>query len=290
MDNRTDVCVVILTYNEEANISQALDSVIGWASEVFVLDSFSTDRTLEIARNYPCRIVRHHFENYAKQRNFAVEGLGIRTGWVLFLDADEWLPAALKDEIASVIERNPEENGFYLKGRFLFMGRWIRRGYYPTWILRFFRRGKARCGERTVNERLIVEGKTGRLEHDFIHEDRKDFSEWIAKHNRYAQMEAFELLKGIREDEIRARLLGAQNERKSWLRRHIWNRLPPLVRPFMFFFYRYFLCCGFLDGKPAFIYHFFQALWFPMLIDVRFLEMRNKKQPRGGCAAGEWRA
>ncbi len=274
---KASLCVVILTYNEEANIARSLDSVVGWAHQVFVLDSYSTDRTLEIAGHYPCEIVEHHFEDYARQRNFALEQLGIRSEWILFLDADEWLPAELKDEIASLIRSNPAENGFYINRRFRFMCKWIMRGYYPTWILRLFRLGKARCEQRTVNEHIIVEGKTGRLEHDFIHEDRKSMSEWIVKHNRYAQMEALELLKGpYRRDEIDCRFFGAQSERKRWLRHKFWNHLPLFVRPFIFFFYRYILRGGFLDGKAAFIYHFFQALWFPMLIDVRLLEMRAK--------------
>ena len=275
--NSTDAAVVILTYNEEANIAQALDSVSGWARQIFIVDSFSTDRTLDIARAYQCEIVQHAFDNYAKQRNFAINGLGIKCEWVFFLDADEWLTDDLKNEISTVIGSNPVENGFYVKRRFIFMGRWIRRGYYPTWILRLFRKGTARCEERGVNEHLIADGAVGRLNNDFIHEDRKSISEWIAKHNNYAVMEARELLKGSScPGEIDARFFGTQAERKRWLREHFWNHLPPLIRPFVFFTYRYILCGGFLDGRAAFIYHFLQALWFPFLIDVKYLEMRNQ--------------
>ena len=110
----------------------------------------------------------------------------IETEWVFFLDADEWLPDDLKREIAEVVARNPEENGFYIKWRLIWMGKWIRRGYYPTWILRLFRHGQAHCEDRAVNEHIIVDGKTGQLRHDFMHEDRKGISDWIAKHNGYA--------------------------------------------------------------------------------------------------------
>lgn len=272
-----NVAVVILTYNEEANIAQALDSVTGWARQVFILDSHSTDRTLDIARNYPCEIVQHAFVNYAKQRNFAIDELDIRCEWFFFLDADELLPSELKNEISSVIQSNPVQNGFYVKRRFIFMGKWIKRGYYPTWILRLFRSGKARCEERTVNEHLIVEGAVGHLAHDFIHEDRKGISDWILKHNRYASMEAQELFRASSNGgEIDARLFGTQSQRTRWLRHRVWNRLPPIIRPFIFFIYRYLFHGGFLDGRAAFIFHFLQALWFPMLIDIKFLEMRDQ--------------
>ena len=107
-----DIAVIVLTFNEEANLAQALGSVGGWANEIFILDSLSTDRTLEIASQYGCHIAQNKFENYAKQRNYALDHLPIRSEWVLFLDADEWLPDALKQEISNLIAISPEENGF----------------------------------------------------------------------------------------------------------------------------------------------------------------------------------
>lgn len=282
--NPDTLAVVILTYNEEANLAQALDSVAGWANEMFVLDSLSTDGTLDIARSYPCQIAQNKFENYAKQRNYALDHLNIHCEWVLFLDADEWIPDALKQEISNVIARSPEENGFYINRRLMWMGRWIRRGYYPSWILRLFRYGKGRCEDRAVNEHLIVDGITGRLGNDFMHEDKKGVTDWITKHNRYATLEALELTNtrsasGYRE--IDAQLFGTQAQRKRWLRHRIWNQMPPLIRPSLYFCYRYLLTGGFLDGREAFVYHFLQALWFPMLIDVKYLELlanRERKQ------------
>ena len=283
--------VIILTYNEEPNLPQALASVAGWANQVIVLDSFSTDRTVEIAKEFGCEVYQHRFEDYASQRNHALT-LPIRHEWVLFLDADEWLPEDLKREIAEVIARNPAENGFYIKWRFIWMGRWIRRGYFPTWILRLFRRGRGRCEERGVNEHLIVEPPVGRLDHDFIHEDRKGLGDWIGKHVRYARREAEELIKrerALAQEEIAARLFGTQAERKRWVRRHLWERLPPFVRPWLYFGYRYFLRGGFLEGKEAFVFHFLHALWFYLLIDAFWLEARrastavHTNQP-GRCA------
>jgi glycosyltransferase involved in cell wall biosynthesis len=282
--SRATLAVIILTYNEEANIAQALDSIAGWADEVHILDSLSTDRTLEIASQYGCHIAQRKFENYAKQRNHALERLPIHSEWVLFLDADEWVPDALKHEISGLIATYPYENGFYINRRLIWMGRWIRRGYYPSWILRLFRFGKGRCEDRAVNEQMIVDGATGFLRNDFMHEDRKGVTDWIAKHNGYATREAQELVNSRAAPdyrEIDARLFGTQALRKRWLRLKVWNRLPPLVRPFFYFFYRYVLQGGFLDGGAAFIFHFLHALWYPMLIDVKYLEMKMQGRSKG---------
>lgn len=276
----TNVAVIILAFNEALNLTQALASVVGWAREVFVLDSFSTDETVKIAIQYDCAVIQNTFVDYAKQRNFALEHLPIESEWILFLDADEWLTNELKGEISHVIAANPEENGFYLKRRLIWMGKWIKRGYYPTWISRLFRRGKGFCEERTVNEHLIVEGKMGYLQHDFIHEDHKGITAWINKHNRYASREALELIKQERQhqqQEIKARFWGSQAERKRWLRYQVWNRLPPLIRPWFYYFFRYILKGGFMDGQAGFIYHFLQALWFQMLIDIKYLELKRNK-------------
>ena len=274
------VAVVILTYNEQSNLAQALRSVVDWAHEVFVFDSFSTDRTVEIARSYGASVMQHRFENYALQRNAALDELPIRSEWVLFLDADEWLPEPLKREIDGRVAGDPAENGFYLPRRFIWMGRWIHRGYYPTWILRLFRRGKARCEERAVNEHLVVEGTTGRLKNDFVHEDLRGVGDWIDKHNRYATLEARELFRRRSEQtgEIDAHFFGTQAQRKRWLRHKVFNRMPPLIRPFFYWVYRYVLCGGFLDGREAFVYHFLHALWFPLLIDVKYLEMKWQRE------------
>jgi glycosyltransferase involved in cell wall biosynthesis len=274
------LAVIILTYNEEANISQALESVKDWADRIFILDSFSTDKTLEIAKEFNCHIVQNKFLNYAKQRNFALQNFEIRSEWVLFLDADEWVSAELKQEISNLIAASPVENGFYLSWKLIWMGRWIKRGYYPTWILRLFRNGKAHCEDRAVNEHLIVEGTTGKLRNDFIHEDRKGVADWIAKHNGYSSREAQELFNSRSVSgyqEIDVAFFGTQAQRRRWLRYKIWNNMPPLIRPFFYFFYRYVLLGGFLDGRAAFIYHFLQALWYPLLIDIKYLEIKMKQ-------------
>lgn len=274
---KTDVSVVILTHNEDANLAQALDSVRGWARRIFVLDSFSADGTLDIARAYGCEISQFPFESYSRQRNRALTELPIDTEWILFLDADEWLPEALKEEIAATLEANPVEDGFFLRRRFYWMNSWIRRGYYPVWILRLFRRGRGHCEDRSVNEHIVVAGSIGHLANDFIHQDRKPVSDWIEKHNRYALREAKELLRVKTAGQLAPRLFGPQAERVRWLRERLYNRLPPMLRPCLFFCYRVLIRGGALDGWKALLYHFLQAFWYPLLIDIYFLELTHQQ-------------
>lgn len=273
--SKADVAVIILTYNEEVNLHQALASVVGWAREVFVLDSFSNDRTVAIANEAGVPVVQNAFVGYATQRNFALDNLPIQSTWVLFLDADEWLPADLKAEISARLSANPFEDGFYLKRRLIWMGRWIKHGYYPVSLLRLFRHGKGRCEAREINEHILVEGPVSTLENDMIHEDHKSVTEWIAKHNRYATAEAKELFKTERTNELEGKLLGSEPERKRWIRQRVWSRLPPFVRPAAYFGYRYVIRGGFLDGPEAFAFHVLQGLWFHTLIDVKYLELER---------------
>ena len=275
--------MLILTYNEEANIEQALKSVSGWANEIYILDSFSTDKTLEIAAKFNCYVLQNAFVDYAKQRNFALDSLPIKSEWIFFLDADEWVSNELKNEISLLIANAPIEHGFYIKRRLMWMGSWIRRGYYPAWQLRLFRHGKGRCEDRAVNEHLIVEGGVGHLQNDFTDENHKGVAEWIAKHNGYSSREALELFNsrsGSSYQEIDVSFFGTQAQRRRWLRYKIWNNMPPLIRPFFYFFYRYILLGGFLDGRAAFIFHLLQAFWYPLLIDIKYLEMKMKNISR----------
>jgi len=274
----TDVAVIVLTYQEEANIAQALKSVCGWARQVLVLDSFSTDTTVEIARNFGCQVFQKPFEGYATQRNWALDNLPVETEWVLFLDADEWLPEVLKREISAVIDSRPPENGFYIKRRFIWMGRWIKRGYYPSWVLRLFRRTRGRCELREINEHIVADPPLGKLKQDFMHEDRKGLSSWLEKHLEYARREAKELLRdSLIKGYVQPRLFGNSSERRRWLRQQVYNRVPVLVRPWVYFGYFYFFRGGFLDGREAMIYHLLHALWYPLLIDVNFLALKWEK-------------
>lgn len=285
MKPRPRLSVVILTRNEEVNLPFALQSVVGWADHVVVVDSESTDRTTTIARDAGCEVIVQPFQGYAPQRNTGLAAAAAHADWIFFLDADEWVPPELRADVDATLRRDPTENGFFLRYRLMWDGRWIRRGYYGAWLLRLVRAGRARCEERSVNEHLIVDGTTGRLRADFVHEDRKGISAWIAKHLVYADAEAAAIFKDrTATDQIDARLFGSQPQRVRWLRTRVWNRLPPVVRPVLYFTYRYVLRGGFLDGRAGFVFHFMQGFWYPMLIDLRYLEMRAARHASAGSA------
>ncbi|HEV2493912.1 MAG TPA: glycosyltransferase family 2 protein [Terriglobia bacterium] len=280
------VSVLILTRNEEANLGACLESV-RWAAEALVIDSLSTDHTVEIARQHGAQVYPHAFEGYASQREWALDNLPFAHDWTLMLDADERVPALLAEEITRVVrDRDNTAAGFYLARRFFFQGRWLRHGgLYPTWLLRLFRHGRARVEQRAVNEHVIVEGDTAYLTQPFDHVDRRPLSDWISKQSRYAELEAADDLRdrqaqGV-ESSIAASYRGSQPERKRWLRLRVWNRLPLLIRPFLFFGRNYFLRAGFLDGRPGFIYHVLWSFWVRFMIDVEIIERRLARPPSG---------
>ena len=279
-----DLTVVILTLNEEKNLPYALENVIGWAKEVFVLDSGSTDKTVEIAEKMGAKVFYRKFDTYAKQRNYAIKELPIDTEWMMFLDADEWLTDELKNEIEQTLPQT-EKDGFFMKRRFYFMGRWIKHGgYYPVKLLRLFKREKAHV-ERDINEHVVVDGEIGELRYDFVDENRKGIHDWIEKHNRYSSFEAQELLnydkrKQEGEKDEFAKFFGTQPQRKRWIKENIRNRtIPPLARPFVYFTYRYFIKMGFLDGKEGFIYFMMHAFIMGLATNVKYLELKRDESP-----------
>ena len=283
------VSVLILTRDEELNIAQCLESV-RWAAEVFVVDSLSADRTAEIAQALGAKVYPHAFEGYARQRNWALDHLPFSCEWVLMLDADERVPQPLADEIRRVVgEDRGAYAGYYIAFRNVFLGRWLKHGgLYPTWLLRLYKRSAARIEERPVNEHVILNGPAGYLTQPFDHRDQRPLDDWIAKQSRYADLEAEEYLAEKSQagfaSSIPARRDGSQAQRKRWIKLHLWNRFPLLVRPFLFFLRNYFFKAGFLDGRQGFIYHVLWSFWVRFLIDVKIIERQRASAVTPECA------
>jgi glycosyltransferase involved in cell wall biosynthesis len=279
-DSPVSIDLVVLTYNEEANLGHCLESVRGLARRVFVVDSGSTDGTVELARAAGAQVVTHPFTNQAEQFNWALQSLPLESAWVLRLDADEYLSAELRDEIAATLPALPAEvTGLYLKRRMVFLDRWIRHGgYYPTWLLRLFRQGKAQSELAEMDEHIVLlEGEGRRLRHDFTDHNRKGLSAWLVKHEAYASRQVRVLQRGQREQDtggVAPRFFGSQAERKRWLRHKLYGRAPLFTRAFLYFFYRYFMRLGFLDGLPGLVFHFLHAGWYFFYIDAKVYESR----------------
>lgn len=282
------ISVIILTYNEKKNIEDCLKSIYSWVDEIFVVDSYSTDRTLEITRSYTDKIFQHSFETQAKQFNWALDNLPLKNEWIMRLDADERVTTKLKEElIKKLVEISESVTGLYVKRRVYFMGRWIKHGgYYPTWLLRIWRKEKGYCEVRWMDEHIkITEGKVVFLDNDIVDDNKKDLHWWIGKHNSYATREAIDILNlkfnFLKYDNIKPAFFGTQEQRKRWLKEKLYARMPLFIRPFLYFVYRYFIKFGFLDGKEGLIWHFLQGFWYRFLVDAKIYEIEKRAKDEG---------
>lgn len=291
MGNKVPVSAIILTYNEEKNIGPCLQSVCDWVGEIFVVDSGSTDRTLEIAESFRAKIVHHPFESHAQQWNWALRNLPIANDWVLGLDADQRLTPELRDELIELFTMKSHGvhgiDGFYVKRRQVFRGQWIRHGgYYPKYLLKLFRRGRVSVDEHDlVDHHFWVSGPTARLQHDLVEDNQKeaDLAFWVEKHTRYAVLHAQEewARRNGLQWPLKPSFFGNPDQRVAWLKQ-CWYHLPLYVRPFVYFFYRYFLRLGFLDGKQGFIFHFLQGFWYRLLVDIKLDELLQQRHTGRG--------
>jgi glycosyltransferase involved in cell wall biosynthesis len=275
---------IILTRDEEKNLPFTLNSLMGMGAKVFVVDSGSTDRTCEIARGRGCEVVTHAFDTHARQVNWAIDNLPIDTDWVFRLDADERVTEELKQELAKRLDSfSPDTTGLMIKRRVFFWGRWIRHGgYYPTWLLRIWRRGHARCEDRAMDEHMLVlRGKIENLDNDIIDENRKGLAFWIEKHNRFSDAEVSSVRQGITV--VSGDDAGEATASKRRLKAGLYSRAPLFLRAFLYWFFRYFLLLGFLDGLPGFVFHFLQGFWYRLVVDAKLheLERSSKTEIRG---------
>ena len=278
------VTVLILTYNEEKHLARAIESVRPFAAQVVVVDSFSTDGTVAIARALGATVLQNRWENnYARQFNWGLDHAPITGQWVMRLDADEYATPELAQEIASRLAGLPAGvNGVYVKRRIHFLGRWIRHGaVYPMWVLRLWRTGHGRCENRWMDEHIrLTGGDSLRFAHDLVDENLNDLTWWTDKHNRYAVREAADLLnlkyRFAAFDAIDTMTGGEQSTLKRWLKERVYARLPLFVRPAGYFVYRYFLRLGFLDGAPGLAWHALQGFWYRFLVDAKVYEAERR--------------
>lgn len=272
--------IIILTYNETVNLPTCLASLQSLGVEIFIVDSGSSDNTVEIAQQAGCQVFTHPFENQAKQINWALENLPIVTPWIMRLDADERLTPELAEELKQILPTtSPEIAGYQVKRQVFFMGRWIRHGgYYPTWLLRVWRKGIGTCEQRWMDEHIVLsEGNTANLKQDIIDENQKDLTFWTDKHNCYADREVKDLL-GItfnESDELLDKNQPSQAGQRRWVKKNLYARSPLFLRAFLYFLMRYFVGLGFLDGIQGLIFHFLQGFWYRFLVDAKIYEIKR---------------
>lgn len=278
-----NLSVIILTYNEELHIRRCLENVKSIAKEIYIIDSFSTDATLDIAREFDnVHILQNKWENnYAKQFNWGLEHSGISTQWVLRLDADEYLLPELVQELQEKLPTLSDDvTGIIFNRRHIFMDKWMRRGIYPVKLLRVFRYGKGMCEQRLMDEHIqLNEGHAVEFEHDFCDHNLNNLSWFCHKHVNYAIREAVDLL------DIELDLTGAAETDNGKeispqalakrMKKHKYARQPLFWRSFAYFCYRYFLKGACLDGKVGFIWTFLQGWWYRMLVDAKVYEIKH---------------
>ncbi|MFG6637670.1 glycosyltransferase family 2 protein [Sulfitobacter sp. 1A12126] len=273
--------VVILTKNEKRHIARALGSVKAIADSCVVVDSGSTDGTVELARAAGATVLQNPWINYATQMNWALDQLPDNTEWVLRLDADETVSPALAAEIREGLAKlSPETQGVYVSRRMHFLGRRIEwGGLFPIRVLRFFRHGHGRCENRWMDEHIIVDGDTAEFSGEIVDDNLNSLSWWTEKHNSYASREVVDILNqqyNFMPQESVAKLRGGQQAGiKRWIKENVYARLPGGLRAFAYFFYRYVLRLGFLDGKEGTAFHVLQGFWYRYLVDMKLHEVRK---------------
>lgn len=278
-----DLSVIILTYNEEIHIRRCLDNINSIAKEIFIIDSYSTDRTLDIAKEYDkVKILQHQWPgNQATQFNWALTHLSINTQWVLRLDADEYLLPELIAELREKLPSLPiDVNGIIFNRRHIFMDKWMKRGIYPVKLLRVFRYGKGMCEQRLMDEHIqLTEGRVVEFEHDFCDHNLNNLSWFCHKHVNYAIREAVDLLDieldltGAAESDENKQI--SKQAQKKRMKKHQYVKQPLFWRAFVYFCYRYFLKGACLDGKEGFLWTFLQGWWYRTLVDAKVFEIKR---------------
>lgn len=278
--NKKLVSVVILTRNEGLHIARCLKSASRISDAVYVVDSKSADGTASIAEGLGARVISGDFDSFADKFNWALNNLNFETPWVVRLDADEVLTETLVDQLDAYLSAVPDDvSGVYVRRQLWFMGRWVRfGGMYPTYSLRIWRAGLVRCETRELDEHMILKsGRTAHFDADVIDDPMTNLSTWIQKHNGYATLEARSALMAATagaDERARFSLTAALPQRVRWIKENVFYKLPPFIRPCLYFVYRYVLRLGFLDGRTGFIFHFMHALWYRVLVDAKIVESK----------------
>lgn len=264
-----DITVIILTKNEEVNIKKCVLSAKQIAARILVIDCGSEDNTVSIAQENGAEVYHHDWEGHAKQFNWALDNCNITTEWVFRLDADERISKELAAEINRKISSKTSKyiDGFEMRWRVYFMGKWIKHGgTHKPYFLRLFRYGKGRVENKLMDEHVMVDGFVKKLNGDLIHYDYKGLDAWLNKHIGYSNLE-------LKMFETQSEMSGGNEIQKK--KRGFYYRLPIFFRARIYYWYRYFIQLGFLDGVEGKIFIYLQAYWFRFLVDAKIFEERR---------------
>lgn len=284
--------VMIITYNEVLNLPQCLAALQGWTRRIFVIDSGSNDGTQDLARQYGAEVVHHDWPGYAQQKNWGLDNLPLKAPWVLIIDADEVITPEVRKrlvEIASKPADQVPENGFFINRLTYFMGRPIRHcGYFPSWNLRFFKRGAGRYENREVHEHVVIDNPVGYIHEPMLHDDLRGLEHYVAKHNRYSTLEARALFDEMRtpSSESGQANLTRDTRRRRWVKRRV---MPYMPFPGLWrFLYMYIIRLGALDGRPGLEFSRFISV-YDSLVALKLRELRRQARLIGAqSATSKW--
>ncbi|HIF9110444.1 TPA: glycosyltransferase family 2 protein [Photobacterium damselae] len=274
------ITAIILTYNEEKHIRRCIESLIPLVDKILILDSYSNDKTLDIASEYDLiEIKQNKFLNYATQFNKALDIFDIKSDWVMRIDADEYIDSAcssfLKDNILTL---SNDIKGIYFNRYMTFLGRLMLHGGMDSyWMLRMWRNGYGRCEQRWMDEHILLSsGNTVKATGKLVDDNLNTLSWWSHKHVDYSTREAIDILLKERDSskQLKSDFFGSKSEKIRFLK-NSYNKLPLFIRPFFYFIYRYFIKMGFRDGKEGFLWCIFQGFWYRTMVDAKVFEIKK---------------
>lgn len=269
-----DITAIILTKNEEINIKDCIESIKSITKRIVVIDSFSTDRTVEIAKSCGAEVYQNKFINYAKQYMYGVEIAKIDTIWTLRIDADERLTDESALELEELCNKNNLTNvcGITLRFKKNFLGKDLYHGgVYPWKKMNCYKTRYGTIEDRSMDEHIILsKGDVVEMKKDSLHFDFKNLEYFINKHNWYSSRETIDYFENLKSPQKKDEL-----DTKTWIKMNIYYKLPIGLRSYIYYLYRYYLKLGFLDGKEGQIYAFLQAYWYRYLVDAKIYECKK---------------
>jgi len=260
MNKKIPLSVIIPVKNEEVNIKECLNSVES-ADELLVIDSQSTDTTVQIAKDHGAEVKQFYYDGgWPKKKNWAINNINFRNDWILILDADERVTESLKSEIVKVIQQD-DIKGYYIRWKFIFLGKWMKHSWNHGWILRLFQKGYGEYEnlgltdeggwDNEVHENIIVNGKTDKLTSYLLHETNQSLSFWIKKQNEFSDWNAKRryIETEIKNTDSILDIISSDPLKRRRVLKKIYLRIP--FKPLFMFFYLYFFKLGFLDGREG---------------------------------------
>lgn len=269
-----DITAIILTKNEEVNIMDCIRSIMTTVKRIVVVDSFSTDKTVEYAKTCGAEVYQHSFENYAKQYMYAVQTAQIKTMWTLRIDADERLTPDSADELERLcsLNMNTDVSGIVLRFKKNFLGKDLYHGgVYPWKKMNCYKTQYGTIEDRSMDEHIVLsQGRMIEMKNDCLHFDFKNLEFFINKHNWYSSRETVDYFQNLEKAKGKNEL-----DIKTWFKMNFYYKLPMGFRAHIYYIYRYYFKLGFLDGKEGKIYAFLQAYWYRYLVDAKIYESQK---------------